>query len=107
MSCTTKHILRVLTIDTAIALISPILNLVLNQSVSFHHLLVNFRYSLVYSHTIGGLAFATLPTIWPAVRDFAAPLRWLARVVALFAVTLIGAMLACLVFVALGWIPLQ
>ena len=100
-----KLLLRVLIINTTIALIPPFLLLALERSVPPHQLLASFGYSLIYAHSIGSLAFAIMPRLWIASERFAAWKKWLLRAASAFGAGLAGGMFACLVFVAIGWIP--
>ncbi len=100
-----KLLLRVLIVDTIIALIPPFLLLALEGNVSWHHLLASFRYSLIYAHSIGSLAFATMPRVWIASEKSGVWARWLLRAITTFGAGLAGGMFACLIFIAIGWIP--
>ncbi len=99
--------IRILAANTAVALIPPLLLVVMNEPLSFHRLRVSFEYSLVYSHCIGSLAFATMPRLWVGTMHTPAWWRWTLRAAAAFGASIVGGMLACLIFVALGWIPIQ
>jgi two-component system sensor histidine kinase AlgZ len=101
-----KELIRFLIVILTIALIPPFLVIAIVRDVTLHQLLINYRFSLIYSFCIGGLSFAVIPSIWVAVRPLRAWQRWPLRIAAMFATTCIGGMAACLVFVALGWIPL-
>ena len=103
--CTKRWLLRVLIVNTTVALIPPFLTLALVKNVSVRQLLVSFGYSLIYAHCIGSLAFATIPRVWIATEKAAVWARWLLRAATAFAAALVGEMIACLVFVAIGWIP--
>jgi sensor histidine kinase YesM len=97
---------KILAINTAFAFIPPILLLAMSfEHVSVRRLLTTFYFSLVYAHCIGGLNFATVPSLWDAAQMLKAWLRWPLRVVAIFANTLVGSLIACLILVAFGWMP--
>ena len=101
-----RQLIKILVIDTAIAFIPPILLLALSlDHVSFRHLFNTFVFSLVYAHLIGGLNFATIPSLWGCMEESAGWLKWSARAGAIFANTVAGSLIACLIFLALGWIP--
>ena len=105
MTCSAKLVLRVLIVNTIIALIPPFLLLALEGDVSWHHLLGSFLYSLIYAHSIGSLAFATMPRLWIASEKFNLWTRWLLRAATAFGAALVGGMFACLIFIGIGWTP--
>src|SRR5579862_2927596 len=105
MTCSPKLILRVLIVDTSIALIPPFLMVAIQQNVPLHQLWSSFEFSFVYAHCIGSLAFAAIPRIWMATENAGNWARWSARAAAMLLSTGIGGLVACLVFVVLGWIP--
>ena len=101
-----RPLVKILLLDTAFALIPPILLVVMSfDEVSVRRLLITFGYSLVYAHCIGGLNFATIPTLWEAVQSLRGWMRWPLRLGAIFANTVVGSLIACLVVIALGWMP--
>jgi two-component system sensor histidine kinase AlgZ len=101
-----KHIFGVVLIDTAVALIQPVMLATIVQGVTWRQFVVNFGFSFVYAQCIGSLAFATIPRIWVASCNASTPARWSMGVVASFAVSIVGCMIAGLIFVMLGWSPL-
>ena len=101
-----KHVLGVVLIDTAIAVIQPVLLVAILRGVTWRLFLINFGFSFVYAQCIGSLAFAIIPRIWVASCDVSTPARWSMRAAASFAVSIAGCLLAGLVFVMLGWSPL-
>ncbi len=103
--CTKKLLLRILIVNTTLALIPPFLQLALEHDVSWHHLLGSFGYSLIYAHCIGSLAFATMPRVWIASEKVAVWAGWLLRAATAFGSALVGGLLACLIFIAIGWTP--
>jgi two-component system, LytTR family, sensor histidine kinase AlgZ len=100
-----KLVLRVLAVDTAIALIPPFLLLAVLKNVTAARLLQSFGYSLIYAHCIGTLAFITVPRIWVASEKISLWARWTIRAGVMFAATTSGSLIACVVFMALRWIP--
>jgi LytS/YehU family sensor histidine kinase len=102
-----KFLFHVLVVDTVIAFVPPFLMLALEQNVAMARLFDSFRFSFVYSQCIGMLAFASIPRIWLATLPRPAWLRWTARLGAMLGACLAGSLAACLIFVALRWIPLQ
>ncbi len=102
-----KQLLQRELINTGLAFLVPVLLLALNQRVSVHRLWISFLYSLIYTHSIGWLAFATIPKVWGAAENSRAWFQWLLRIVVVFAVALIGSMVAVLILVALGRVPLR
>lgn len=101
-----RQLVKVLAINTAFAFIPPVLLLVMSvDRVPLSRLWVTFLFSLVYSHCIGGLCFAAIPWIWCAADGLKIWVQWSMRVAAIFGATVLGSLIACLVFLALGWIP--
>ncbi len=83
----------------------PFFLLALERDVTQRQLVVCFLYSLVYAHSIGSLAFATMPRVWIASGKFRNWVRWVLRAATAFGAALVGGMLAGVVFVTLGWTP--
>jgi len=101
-----RPLIKGLLLNTACAFIPPILLVALSaEHVPLEKLLITFRFSLVYSNCIGGMNFATMPTLWAAVQSWSVWLRWPLRVGAIFANTVVGSLLACWVLIAFGWMP--
>src|SRR6202158_1332277 len=101
-----RGLIRILIINTAIALMPPLMLVVLDvANISFHRLLLTFLYSLIYANCIGGLNFATIPRLWQAVQRYPAWKRWPLRIMALLANSVAGGLIACLILVAFGFIP--
>jgi two-component system, LytTR family, sensor histidine kinase AlgZ len=97
---------KILVLDTAFAFIPPILLLAMStEHVPLRHLFTTFLFSSIYANCIGGLSFATIPRIWQAAQRFKPWLRWPLRVAALFANTVVGSLIACLILILLGWLP--
>ena len=105
MARSAKVVLRILAVNTAIALLPPFLLLAVLREVSWAKLLESFGYSLIYSHCIGTLAFLTIPGIWISTDSISVWARWPIRGLAILLATFIGCLVACLIFVALRWIP--
>ena len=102
-----KHVFGVVLIDTAIAFVQPVMLVAMVQGVTWRQFVINFGFSFVYAQCIGSLAFATIPRIWVASCNVSTPARWSMRVAASFAVSILGCMIAGLIFVVLGWSPLR
>jgi LytS/YehU family sensor histidine kinase len=102
-----KHVLGVVLIDTAIALIQPVMLVAIIPGVTWRQFVINFGFSFVYAQCIGSLAFAIIPRIWIASCDISTAARWFMRVAASFAVSIVGCLIAGLIFVLLGWSPLH
>lgn len=100
-----KRLIPFLVIGFAIALIPPFLLLAMFRNIQVSQILRSFQFSLIYSYTIGALAFSTLPKIWPAVQKYPAWLAWGSRVLTILSCTLLGCLIACGFFVLLGWVP--
>ncbi len=103
MNC--RPLIRILIVNSAIALVPPLLLLIIASPVTVQKLAACFGFSLVYAHCIGSLAYAAVPRVWMATLKSPAWLHWPLRIATMFAATLVGGLVACLVFVALGWIP--
>jgi LytS/YehU family sensor histidine kinase len=101
-----KELLRRALINTGIALVAPVLMFAVYQQITLHRLWVNFLYSLVYAHSIGWMAFAAIPKVWRAAPKLPTWLQWLLRIGTVFAVAVAGSMLAVLILVGLGRVPL-
>jgi two-component system sensor histidine kinase AlgZ len=101
-----KELVRRALINTGIAFVAPVLMFAFNRQVTVHRLWVNFQYSLVYAHSIGWLALWAIPKVWGAARKLPTWLQWLLRFVTVFAVAVAGSMLAVLILVGLGRVPL-
>jgi sensor histidine kinase YesM len=107
MMCLKKIVLRALIVNTIVAFIPPFLLLALEEPISSRHLLGSFEYSLVYANCIGSLAFIIMPRVWLTSERVHVWARWLLRAASAFAASFMGVMIACLIFVALGWIPMR
>src|ERR1700693_5506371 len=101
-----KHVLGIVLINTAIAFVPAIMLVTMVQGVTWRQFVINFGFSFVYAQCIGSLAFATIPRIWVASCNAATAARWFMRVAASCAVSILGCMIAGLLFVMLGWSPL-
>jgi two-component system sensor histidine kinase AlgZ len=101
-----KELLRRALINTGIALVAPVLMFAVYRQITLHRLWVNFLYSLVYAHSIGWMAFAAIPKIWRAAPKLPNWVQWLLRIGTVFAVAIAGSMLAALIMVGLGRVPL-
>jgi len=101
----TRHLVAYVVIGFTIALVPPLLLVLVLRDIRVSQLLQSFRFSLVYSYTIGALGFSILPIVWPAVQRFSNWVAWTLRVVTILVCTLAGCLIACVLFVALEWIP--
>ena len=98
-----RQLLKVLAINTAFAFIAPILLLALSHDgVSISRLRDTFLFSLVYSHCIGGLCFATIPRLWCAVEGLRLWAQWLLRLGVILGNTVVGSMIACWILIEFG-----
>lgn len=103
-----RSIVKILLLNTAFAFTPPILLLAMSsEHVPFRRLLINFGFSLIYAHCIGGLNFATIPRLWGSVKTFKPWLRWPLRIAAIFGNTVVGSLIACLILIELGLMPRQ
>jgi two-component system, LytTR family, sensor histidine kinase AlgZ len=100
-------ILKVVAWDSAFALIPTILLYTMNTNTTWSGLLEEFRFSWIYSNCIGGLAFFVIPKVWMVTCEQPQWFRWSARVAAMFAACVAGALVAGLLFVALRWQPMS
>jgi len=97
-----RRVLRCLVIDTALAFIPPLLFVAFNETVTLHRLLINFGYSLIYSHSIGSLAFLVIPRVWCWGERLGQWVQWVLRALLATTVAVAGAMVAGLLLVVLG-----
>src|SRR5713101_1347569 len=103
-----RTLAKILIVNTAIALMPPLMLVVLSvANASLHRLLLTFLFSWIYANCIGGLNFATIPYVWRVVRGHPAWLRWLLRILALLVNSVAGGLIACLILVAVGFVPLD
>src|ERR1700744_1171763 len=98
--------LKVVMWDSVLSLIAPILLFSLNPKITWAELLVDWRFSWVYSNFIGGIAFMLVPTVWMASCTYPQWIRWIARVSSMFGACVAGSLISGLIFVALPWQPL-
>ena len=98
-----RQAIGVALINTTIALVPPVMLAVQFQGVVWRQIFINFGFSFVYAQCIGSLAFAAIPRIWVASCGRPTPARWSMRVATMFATSIIGCLIAGLIFVALGW----
>ena len=101
-----RRIVNAVLWDSAFALIPPILLYTMSPGISWAGLLVDFKFSLVYSNCIGGIAFFLIPKVWVITCGRPSWLGWIGRITAMFAACIAGSLLAGLVFVALRWQPM-
>ena len=100
-----KFLLRIVLVNTVIALIPPFMMLSLVRDVPARRLLESFKFSFVYAQCIGSLAFATIPHIWVRSEPTRNAVRWVLRAIAMLAVSVAGGLIAGAVFVVFGWNP--
>jgi two-component system, LytTR family, sensor histidine kinase AlgZ len=100
-----KSILNAVIVDSAFALIPPILLFALNPAITWARLLEDFRFSWIYSNCIGGLAFFLVPKVWMRTCDLPHWFRWSARVAVMLGACIAGSLVSGLIFIALGWQP--
>ena len=98
-----KQVVGIVLVNTAIALMQPIMVVALLRGITWRQFMLNFGFSFVYAQCIGSLCFAIIPRIWIASCGVSPPLRWGMRVVAMFAASITGCLIAGLVFLAIGW----
>jgi sensor histidine kinase YesM len=102
-----KHVIGVVLINTAIALVQPVMLVAMVQGITWRQFVISFDFSFVYAQCIGGLAFALIPRIWNASSSISTRARWSIRVAAMFGASILGCMIAGLILVMLGWRPLR
>ncbi len=100
-------VLKVVMWDSAFALIPTILLFTMDPKATWSQLLIEFRFSWIYSNCIGGIAFLCVPRIWIATCERPQWFRWTSRVATMFAACVVGALIAGLIFVALRWQPIN
>jgi two-component system, LytTR family, sensor histidine kinase AlgZ len=98
--------LKVVMWDSVFSLIPPILLFALDTKITWAALLIDLRFSWVYSNFIGGIAFMLVPTVWMATCAYPQWIRWIARVSTMFAACVAGSLISGLIFVALRWQPM-
>jgi two-component system sensor histidine kinase AlgZ len=101
-----KSILSAVLVDSAFALIPPILLFTQHTNIMWAALVEDFRFSWIYSNCIGGFAFLLIPSVWMATCRVPQWIRWSTRVVAMFVACVAGSLVAGLAFVALRWQPM-
>ena len=101
------NILKVVMWDSAFALIPPILLFTLNPSITWGRLVDDFKFSLIYSNCIGGLAFNFIPKVWMVGCQLPQWIRWSTRVAAMYVACVTGSLIAGVFFVALRWQPMS
>jgi len=100
-----KVAFRIVALDTALALIPPLLLLAVLRDMTCPRFVDCFKFSFVYANCIGTLAHLAVPRTWIASERINTWLRWALRAAVIFAASVAGALIACGVFVALHWIP--
>jgi two-component system, LytTR family, sensor histidine kinase AlgZ len=100
-------ILKVVMWDSAFALVPTVLLYTMNAHTTWSELLTEFRFSWIYSNCIGSIAFFVVPKVWMGTCAQPPWFRWIARVAGMFAACVAGSLIACLLFVALRWQPLN
>jgi LytS/YehU family sensor histidine kinase len=60
--------------------------------------------SLVYAHVIGTLGHLVMPRVWTLAQCRPARWMWGVRMLSLLAVAVTGSLIACFIFLGLGWI---
>jgi signal transduction histidine kinase len=101
-----KNVLSIVLMDTAIAVVPPILKVAMNPHFLWRDILFTFGFSWIYANCIGAFAFFLIPKVWIGTDSQMLWLRWSARIAGMFAACLAGSLVAGLLFVALRWQPL-
>ena len=101
-----KHVLGIVLINTAVAFVPAVMLVTMVQGATWRQFVIEFGFSFVYAQCIGSLAFATIPRVWVASCDVHSIARWSMRVAASIGASIVGCMIAGLIFVMLGWSPL-
>jgi glucose-6-phosphate-specific signal transduction histidine kinase len=96
-------VLRVLMLNTALAVIPPLLLFALYPHLSWNQAWEDFRYSWIYANCIGGCAFWVVPKVWIGSARLPQWMRWGLRVAAMFGSCVAGSLLAGVIFIALRW----
>ena len=92
---------------SAFAVFPTVLLFLLNGHYTWFELLSQFAYCWIYSNCIGGVAFALIPRVWRNGARLPEWLRWAFRVAAMLAASLVGCLIAGLIFVGLRWMPMS
>jgi signal transduction histidine kinase len=93
---------RIALADTAIALIPPLW--MWSIGTPWNQLGPSLGMSLVYAHVIGTLGHLVMPRAWILTGCRPTPWMWGLRGLALLVVAITGSLVACLIFLGLGWI---
>jgi sensor histidine kinase YesM len=96
------RLVRIALANTAAALVPPLW--MWSVGTPWYRLGTSLGMSLVYGHVIGTLGHLVVPRIWTLHGCRTALRMWGVRVLSLLAVALVGSLIACLVFLGLGWI---
>ncbi len=104
---TYRSILKVVLWDSAFALIPPILLFTMHSDTTWRQLVMDYKFSWIYSNCIGGIAFYFIPAVWMGTCAYPQWVRWIARVTAMFTGCVTGALIAGLFFVGLHWQPMS
>jgi two-component system sensor histidine kinase AlgZ len=101
-NCKRNRIARILAINTGVALVPTII--ISGFSGGFEGSWKTFAVSMLYAHTIGGLAHSLIPRTWPLLARFRTPWAWVLRVALMLGLAVGGTFLVCLIILAIGWV---
>src|ERR1700752_1267920 len=94
-----KHVLGIVLINTAVPFVPAVMLVTMVQGATWRQFVIEFGFSFVYAQCIGSLAFATIPRVWVASCDVHSIARWSMRVAASIGASIVGCMIAGLIFV--------
>src|SRR6267143_792428 len=96
------RLVRIALANTAIALVAPLW--MWSTGTPWDRLGSSLGMSLVYAHVIGTLGHLVMPRVWTLAQCRPARWMWGVRMLSLLAVAVTGSLIACFIFLGLGWI---
>lgn len=91
-------------VNTAGGIVPAVLITMLQPNITWIAFFMHLRFSLVYSYSIGTMAFAVLNPLGPRLVQLRRPYSLLALAAILAMLAVAGSLVACLFFRAAGWI---
>lgn len=100
-----KPVLRVIALDSAIALLGPAIHVAVNREVSFAALSQVFLFSLIYANVIGGIAQLSMDRLWHSCSMRPAMIRFAVLGFALVAAAVVGCFIGTWLVVLCNLVP--
>ena len=89
-------------LSTTVASMVPVVFIwAFSSQLTWHQAWINFQFSFIYSQSIGGLLWFSLPSLWRATRNPAFPIVWLLRFTVIIVLCALGSLIGGLVAVLL------